>query len=434
MVERLGVWAERYEGFVRVGMLTLSDTGEERFSYDESYLRASSSVPIYPILPLSARPFGADTTRAAFSSLGPEGPVGRDVRIALRAGREAVVPVLGRLNHETVGALTFTRDDEEPDCAAVEPRTVDEDFLRALSSDSTRTAYETMLASRLSLNGAVAKVGVTRRGDTWFLPRGLEPSTHILKAGSVSYPDQMLNEALCMRCAVTCGFEDAARTSLITLDGCDPILVSERFDRAVEEGRPHGLSPVMRLHQADFCQVVGISTDALKYVPADELVPSYNEMVASAISRESSERYGDRSYVFEAQVFNYLLGNCDNHLKNLSMTWASDWSAKAVSPIYDVTCTTMYPELSRDMGLGIGCHRSIDAVEPGDFLDFARQMGVSAAQARTSLSDLAESFVPSLYAAADSLEEESAVDAVRLAEAFEADSCARIEVVRRAAT
>lgn len=51
MVERLGVWAERYEGFVRVGMLTLSDTGKERFSYDESYLRASSSVPIYPILP-----------------------------------------------------------------------------------------------------------------------------------------------------------------------------------------------------------------------------------------------------------------------------------------------------------------------------------------------------------------------------------------------
>lgn len=82
--------------------------------------------------------------------------MGRDVRIALRAGREAVVPVLGRLNHETVGALTFTRDDEEPDCVAVEPRTVDEDFLRALSSDSTRTAYETMLASRLSLNGAVA--------------------------------------------------------------------------------------------------------------------------------------------------------------------------------------------------------------------------------------------------------------------------------------
>lgn len=147
-----------------------------------------------------------------------------------------------------------------------------------------------------------------------------------------------------------------------------------------------------------------------------------------------AERYGDRSYVFEAQVFNYLLGNCDNHLKNLSMTWTSDWSAKAVSPIYDVTCTTMYPELSRDMGLGIGRHRSIDAVEPGDFLDFARQMRVSAAQARASLSDLAESFVPSLYAAADSLEEESAVDAVRLAEAFEADSCARIEVVRRAAT
>ncbi len=433
MVEHLSVWAERYEGFVRVGTLTLSDEGEERFSYDEGYLQMSSSVPIYPVLPLSPKPCDAGATRAAFSSLGPEGAVGRDVRIALRAGREAVVPVLGRLNHETVGALTFTHADEEPDYAPMEPRSVGEDFLRSLASDSTRTAYETMLASRLSLNGAVAKIGVTRRDGAWFLPRGLEPTTHILKAGSESYPDQMLNEALCMRCAVACGFEDAARTSLIALDGCEPILVSERFDRTVTKGRPHGLSSVMRLHQADFCQIAGIAVDALKYVPAEDLVPNYNMMVASTISRESSERYGDRSYLFEVQVFNYLVGNCDNHLKNLSMTWASDWSSKTVSPIYDVTCTTMYPELSREMGLGIGRHRSIDAVVSSDFLELARQMGVSVVQAQASLSDLAERFVPSLYEAAESLEGESAVDAKRLAKAFEVDSCRRLEVVRHAA-
>ena len=189
----------------------------------------------------------------------------------------------------------------------------------------------------------------------------------------------------------------------------------------------------MRLHQADFCQIAGIAVDALKYVPAEELVPNYNMMVASTISRESSERYGDRSYLFEVQVFNYLVGNCDNHLKNLSMTWASDWSSKTVSPIYDVTCTTMYPELSREMGLGIGRHRSIDAVVSSDFLELARQMGVSVVQAQASLSDLAERFVPSLYEAAESLEGESAVDAKRLAKAFEVDSCRRLEVVRHAA-
>ena len=63
----------------------------------------------------------------------------------------------------------------------------------------------------------------------------------------------------------------------------------------------------------------------------------------------------------------------------------------------------------------------------------SRHTVTSAAQARASLSDLAESFVPGLYAAADSLEVESAVDAVRLAEAFEADGRARLEVARRAA-
>lgn len=432
-MEQLAVWAERLEGFVRIGTLWFERDAEEWFEYDESYLQRSDATPIYPPLPLGDGRFDPSTTRAAFFSLGPEGRVGHEIRTTLRAGRDSVLPVLARLNHETVGALCFCAPEEVPTYGDPAFRAVDDDFLKAFANEPERLAYHTMLESRLSLNGAVSKIGLVRRGDSWLMPMGLEPTTHILKAGSSSFPNQMLNEAICMRCARACGFDDAAETSLVVADNNKVLLVSKRFDRAETRERPAGLPDVMRLHQADFCQLMGISVDGLKYTSSDELVDGYNTSLAATISRESSERYGDRSYVFDAQVFNYLVGNCDNHLKNYSMTWQPDWGGKSVSPIYDVTCTTLYTDLSRDMGLGIGRHRRIDQIDVDDFRLLSRQLGVGEAQARQSLGELSESFGSALLLAARELEGEYGVATLGLAKRMLDDSAERLKVVSCAA-
>lgn len=431
-MERLNVWAEHIEGFVLAGVLAFDPEDGEHFTYDDSYLDRQDAKPLYPVLPLRAGVFGTQQTRAAFSSLGPEGLVGHDIRTALRAGRDAITPVLAKLDHETVGALTFTQEGEEPDHTHNTSADIGPSFLEQFAANPEQLALETLLESRLSLNGAVAKIGVTAREDGWRLPLGLAPSTHILKVGSPVFPGQMLNEALCMRCALTCGFDDAAQTSLILIDGQSPILVSKRFDRTIIDDRPAGLPKTMRLHQADFCQLLGISVDALKYTPSDELVESYTTSVASMVSQESSERYGDRSYIFDVQVFNYLVGNCDNHLKNLSITWDSNWRSKAVSPIYDVTCTTVYEGLSRDMGMGIGRHRGIDDIEPDDFRLMARQLGTNWRQVRNSMSQMAEGFTEGLMAAAHDLEQEYGIAAVKLAERLLEESRDRIEVAKQA--
>ena len=341
--------------------------------------------------------------------------------------------MLARLNHETVGALCFCAPDEAPAYGDPVFREVDDDFLKAFADEPEGLAYRTMLESRLSLNGAVSKIGLVRCGDSWLVPMGLEPTTHILKAGSPSFPDQMLNEAICMRCAKACGFDDAAETSLVVAEKDTVLLVSRRFDRAETCERPAGLPNVMRLHQADFCQLMGISVDGLKYTPSDELVDGYNTSLAATISRESSERYGDRSYIFDAQVFNYLIGNCDNHLKNYSMTWQLDWGGKSVSPIYDVACTTLYTDLSRDMGLGIGRHRRIDQIDVDDFRLLSRQLGVGEAQARQDMGELSESFKDALLLAARELEGEYGVATQGLAKRMLDDSAERLKVAFRAA-
>ena len=49
-MEKLAVWAERLEGFVRVGTLWFERGGEEWLEYDGSYLQRSDATP-------STRPF-----------------------------------------------------------------------------------------------------------------------------------------------------------------------------------------------------------------------------------------------------------------------------------------------------------------------------------------------------------------------------------------
>lgn len=431
-MQRLEVWAERLEGFVHTGSLSFDRQDEERFEYDEAYLRRDDAHPLYPPLPLQEGRFDTSSTRAAFFSLGPEGRVGHDIRTSLRAGRDAVVPILARLNHETVGALCFTAPGQVPCYDAFAYSEIDQDFLESFAESPEALAYRTMLESRLSLNGAVAKLGLARDGEVWLVPNGLAPSTHIVKAGSAAYPNQMLNEAICMRCARELGFDDAAQTELIVFGEDKVLLASKRFDRTERKDRPNGAPHVMRLHQADFCQLMGISVDSLKYTPSDELVEGYNTSLAATISQESSERYGDRSYLFDAQVFNYLIGNCDNHLKNYSMTWRPDWNGKTLSPIYDITCTTLYGELSREMGVGIGLHRSIDQIDEEDFAILARQLGIGNAQAKQSLGEISARYERSLMLAARELEEKYNVPAVRLAQRMREDGSARLRVVDHA--
>ena len=146
-MENLAVWAERLEGFVRIGMLSFGPDGEERFEYDDSYLRRKDASPIYPPLPLEAGPFDVSKTRAAFFSLGPEGRVGHDIRTTLRTGRDSVAPVLARLNHETIGALCFCTPDETPRYATATYREVDHGFLLSFATEPERLAYNTMKES-----------------------------------------------------------------------------------------------------------------------------------------------------------------------------------------------------------------------------------------------------------------------------------------------
>lgn len=76
----------------------------------------------------------------------------------------------------------------------------------------------------------------------------------------------------------------------------------------------------------------------------------------------------------DAVIFNWAIGNSDAHGKNFSLLHAAD--GLRLAPLYDLVSTAVYPGLDRDLAMAIGETFDPDAVDAGDWLDFADDAGL----------------------------------------------------------
>lgn len=348
------VWREFHGEVQPVGTLSLHQ-GRIVFSYDPAY----KGSPISNSLPKDAGPVSAAATETFFSALLPEGSARKELERMFRAEKNDFVTYLEHLNDESIGALLFSVGDDTPyENPHYEP--VEESFFDKLASRSLETAVLTAEQTRLSLAGAMAKVGLYRDEEEagWFYPLGAAPSTHIVKAADGErFPLETVNEALCLGAAKRCGFP-VADCELIPVESGEPLISVRRFDRVFkEESRTiDGMRAPIRLHQEDMSQATAIP---LKYEPTDG---GYLSLITRRVRRACANSFGEASLVMEYTMFDYLVGNCDNHLKNYSLLFSEDWKTCESAPLYDVVSTVVYPAVYKEMGVSFGGSRRIDEV------------------------------------------------------------------------
>ena len=395
-MSELAVWRE-YRGAVeRVGSI-LSVDGRIRFRYDESY----EGQPVSASLPLQDEPFSERRTSNFFSALIPEGTARAEFAAMLHAGRDEFAPYLERLNDEPIGALLFSSG-EEPPYRNASYEEVEPSFFEELACRPLETAVRTMGMTRLSLSGAMAKVGLFRDAESgrWCYPMGGAPSSHILKAADGKrFPLETVNEALCLGAARRCGLP-AASCQLLDCDAGEPLLSIRRFDRVVagsESRLISGMAAPSRLHQEDFCQAESL---ALKYEPTDG---DYLGLICRSASNHCANAFGERALLAQYTLFHYLVGNCDNHLKNYSLLYDRDWTVREIAPLYDVASTVLYPELYLEMGVSFGGDRRIDHVTKASIDAAARASGLPARMVRSFLNELAHNLPGALEEEADAL-------------------------------
>lgn len=408
-----------YEGvYERVGELDLQ-SDRTLFTYDEGYATRPDAVAISHSLELG-KP-GGQVTRF-FEGLLPEEGMREAYDQALHASAQTADGLLASLNDESVGALVFGESEEQLNSdRGYEP--LDVDLLSEFARRPRAIALKMGMASRLSLAGAQAKMGLRFLDGGWYAPRGSAPSTHIVKASDGSFPDLAINELICLETAHQMGFE-TARAFLIPVDGMEPLLAVERFDRVSTDAFPR------RVHQEDFSQALGFPASyRFKYEPTGG---NYLQLCETLINQVTDNPFGERMLFFQEMLFDYCIGNTDNHLKNHSFLWSGDWQRRELSPLYDVTCCTIYSQLDREMGVSLCPSRRIDDVTRDSILDTANDANIPTAMADRLIDEVRGGFLPALHAAVDYLADNYEMHAAlcerirKVAKEIEKDSLSRV--------
>ena len=394
-----------YKGGVLVGVLDKGDVDPFYcFTYDEAYLKMSSAMPLSLSLPLSARRYTGHEAMPFFEGLLPEGDVREAVARQFHVSALRPMELIRVLGKDCAGDVVVLGEDDScdlPEEAAYVPLpNALEEIARYPYGAISRLRAE----YRLSLAGGQEKIALFHDDrasfvEGWFAPLAGAPSSHIIKPQVTDrFPFLALNEFMCMEAARAMGFDvpDAA-----IVPGEHPLFVVRRYDRERAEESGEGAPQMLqRVHQEDFCQAIGL-TSGEKY--ETQKTHHAQDMAAILVGYAVCpiEALGE---LFRRIALNYLIGNCDAHLKNYSL-FIREGAAVSLAPVYDLVCATIYDgrfggELSKSMGVRIGDHLNIDRVTPSDFILLARDMRQPKRVATTILEELAGSLEAAFDAAA----------------------------------
>lgn len=402
-MRNLGVWIEIGGLQTYVGRIIGEKEEDARFSYAEEYLSGNIARPISIHLPLSENAFSVDDTRNFFEGLLPEGFTRRCVAGLLHTDANNYLSLLAGLGNECLGAIKITDENNEVVNADYQKLTIDE--VSQLAREGAMETAELVTKSHLSLTGASGKVGLyyDENNKDWYLPKGSAPSTHIVKQSHVRLDGIVTNEQLCMMTAGNMGIEIPESFIVNVGDGRDEevLLATKRYDRAIKDGlkKINGLSVPYRLHQEDFSQAMGISAHN-KYESDNA---GYLKMMFEIIRQKSFNPIADQLKMWDICIFNYLIGNTDNHIKNVSLLYDEELKTVRLAPAYDILSTVIYTSSTRDMAFSIGNEYDIKKITRDSFRREAANIGLGEQMAMKRFDYLANAFLYALNKACDEL-------------------------------
>ncbi|NKY35046.1 type II toxin-antitoxin system HipA family toxin [Nocardia speluncae] len=354
----------------RVAGAVTHAAGRPRYTYLDDYASEPEATPLSLSMPVApARTYDHRTVSPWLMNLLPDDANVRE-NLARQLGVRSwnAIELLGHIGRDCAGAVQLVAPEDLNDVlgrdGGLEQVTAGRigDRLRAL----LRMPQQWIGADeRWSLAGAQSKFAVVRTADgEWAYAHGNAASTHIVKPGIARFPDQALNEHLCLRALAAVGISSAV-SEFTEFDGV-PALVVERYDRLTGiDGR------VIRLHQEDLCQALSVPPER-KY-PSDGGPAATH--IARLLAREATATDVDR--FADIVIAQYLLGAPDAHAKNYSIIL--NGLDAVLAPCYDVASSLPYdPDpgsaLSR-VAMPIGGRARFGEVTLHHVAKFARAVG-----------------------------------------------------------
>lgn len=312
----------------QVGTLKEADT-LWRFEYDPSWAASPEGFDLSPALP-RAVPEHVDGASLRpvqwyFDNLLPE--EGLREAVSREAGLQGddAFALLEYLGAESAGSLSLLPPGQPlPGTGGLRP--LPDAELCGRIRRLPRSTLSSAAPKRMLVAGAQHKLLVVYRQGQLFEPVGMEPSTHMLKPNhpDADYACSVVNEYFSMRLAAALGLAVPRVQRRYTPE---PVYIVERFDRDLLPDQP-----AQRRHVIDACQLLNKARD-FKHSGATL------ESLAALVQR-CRNRIHARLGLYRWLAFNLLIGNHDNHLKNLSFLTGPQ--GIALAPSYDLLSTAVY--------------------------------------------------------------------------------------------
>jgi serine/threonine-protein kinase HipA len=338
-----------------------------------------------PYLNLNAETSGA-AVRNFFSNLLPEGQVLEGLSKTYQVSKFDVFGILKKVGRDCAGALVLVDPDEVPEgwgnvvLDSYEKIEINELEDRIKDSQINETPIMFWKTTpRMSLAGVQNKLGVyLDEFNNIYIPKADAPTSHILKPDTVEGNEHegiAANEYFCMQLAQAMKL-NVPFTSYKKLT--TPIYLVKRYDRIwTVEGK------LVRTHQIDGCQALNLPPN-LKYereYPGSQQGASARDIFE--ISKMCSVPAVAQREVLQWIVFNYLIGNCDAHAKNISFLIDEIRIHKGelivskgmkVAPFYDLVCGTVYGY--KEMAQSIGGEFEHAIVGGLEWKEFSNECGI----------------------------------------------------------
>lgn len=375
-MRRLNVYIEIQGKQNYVGVIAGESSEDARFIYGKEYCTNPMCHPISIYLPFRDEPFSIEETRNFFEGLLPEGFTRRCVAGWVHADEGDYLTLLAVLGKECLGAIQIIEEgDDIPDAGYQRLRM---EQVQQLAKEGASEAAELVTKAHLSLTGASGKVGLYYDSDnkTWYLPIGAAPSTHIVKQSHVRLDAIVTNEQLCLQTAKNLGIEvpDSFVVNVGKGRDEDILFATRRYDRILSDNteRVDGFVVPFRLHQEDFSQAMGIAA-IHKY---ERNHSGYMKQMFGILRQHSSDPIMDQLKLWDICVFNYLIGNTDNHIKNVSLLYGADMLSIRLAPAYDIVSTVIYSGSTTDMAFSVGHEYDIYKINRECFRQEAVNVGL----------------------------------------------------------
>ncbi|MBO7401775.1 MAG: HipA domain-containing protein [Lachnospiraceae bacterium] len=414
--------------FVEAGTITGNDSRDAVFTYDSAYAENPLLRPVSLSFPKQASSFSPAATRNFFEGLLPEGFTRRFIAKTLHADSSDYISILRELGGECIGAIKIVDKTRELPAAGYRRLTADD--ILALAAEGATRSVDLVVKSHLSLAGASGKAGLyyDEPTKTWYQPTGDAPSTHIVKQSHIRLANIVTNEQLCLQTAKKLGItipsafilttgDPAGRKDTVGLPAFDDssvLFVTGRYDRYFPSNAQsiEGLPVPRRLHQEDFAQALGIPAEEKYEKPGSD----YLQKIFRCILTNSANPMADALELWRICIFNYLVGNTDNHIKNISLLYSGDMRSIRLAPAYDIVSTVVYPSGTEEMSLSINKKTDINTISKEDYLAEAKRLGMGRGFISDIFDELSEGFRNALLSTSEELEAEGLTAAPALAE------------------